>query len=77
MQSLEELKKAREQMASAEAEILADIQAKATLLGYTLVKADNSTPNLPHSTDVPKRKRRTKEEMQAARAQEPTTAEVA
>jgi hypothetical protein len=69
MQTLEQLKAAREQIEQAEAEVLADIQAKAQLLGYSLVRQGTvPTPQTPAT----KRKRRTKAEMEAARSQEQT-----
>jgi DNA-binding protein H-NS len=40
METIEGLKSARQQVAELEREMLEDVQAKATLLGYELVKAE-------------------------------------
>jgi hypothetical protein len=62
-----ELEAARKQLADIEAAILSDITEKATALGYTLVKDSTDKSPAPEGQKV-RRKRRTRAEMEAARA---------
>lgn len=60
----EALKKARDQVAQLEEEMIADIKHKAELLGLTITRLEASLPKV-------KRKRRTKAEIEAANAHQP------
>ena len=53
MPTLEELKTAQQQIADLHREVFEDITAKAQLLGYALVKADN--PPRPPALKAPQR----------------------
>lgn len=61
----EQLKAARQQVAQLEEEMFADLKAKADLLGLTFVKEEAPMPKA-------RRKRRTKAEIEAAKAQAQT-----
>jgi predicted DNA-binding transcriptional regulator YafY len=65
MDTIEGLTSARQQVAELEREMLEDVQAKATLLGYELVKAEGR-PIKPQ-----KRKRRTRAEIEATHTTQP------
>jgi ABC-type uncharacterized transport system substrate-binding protein len=72
MQTLEELRNAQQHVAEIEKQVLDDIRAKAELLGYSLVR--QGTNSISQTLDpAPKRKRRTKAEIEAARSQEAQT----
>lgn len=65
--NIEDLKAAQDKLAETEKATLQDIEAKAELLGFALVrKGTIPTPKTRES--APKRKRRTKAEMEAARS---------
>jgi hypothetical protein len=62
---IQELQSLRDKMAEVEGQVFEDIQAKATLLGYVLVKIDTAAP--VEAAPKQKRHRRTKAEIEAAK----------
>jgi hypothetical protein len=71
--TLEELSALRDKMAKVEKQVLEDITAKAKLLGFELVLTGSPVPRMEKVlADRPKRKRRTKAEIEAERALMPT-----
>jgi DNA-binding protein H-NS len=52
---IQELQSLRDKMAEVEKQVIEDITAKATLLGFVLVKLDTSAPPAPSKTKEPKK----------------------